>query len=1071
MRKFTLFLALMFFIGMQVVQAQTSTITGTVTNAVDGSTIPGVSVVVKGTTFGTTTDLQGKYTLNVPPDSEILIFSFVGMKTTEREIAGQSVINVEMEPEITAIEGVVVTAIGITREKKALGYSVQDVGADEFASDARNDVINSLQGRVAGVEVTSSAGTAGGPSYITIRGATSITGNNQPLFVVDGVPIDNSTSLDLDGFETGDVAGVARGNRGADINPDDVESVSVLKGGAATALYGIRGANGVVLITTKKGKATEGKQIRVDLSSSLTWSQISQVPDLNKAYSQGWSGEWASGNFASWGARMDGLGYSKDPSVWTNPGFDVDGALVPLSEADPALGPARAYDHYDFFQTGVKAINSVNIYGGSTDANFSLSLSDLRDKGVVPNNEYNRNTVKLTGETKVADWFKISGSANYIHSEGDRIQQGSNISGVMLGLLRTPPSFDNSAGYVFPDGTQRNYRLGGGYDNPYWTANKNLWNDKLDRLIGYFQADATITDWLSATYRLGIDNYSEDVKDYVAIYSRNQPSGQVYAREFVLRDINSDLLFNINRDLTSDLSLRATLGWNLFSHYQNYVEALAVGLDVPGFYDISNSSSISAGEVKERLRRSGLFADVGLSWQSQFFLNGTYRHDWSTTLPEPYLSDGFGYYSVNGSWVFTELPALVDNSILSFGKLRASYAKTARDPEPYNTGTYFFQTSGSANGITDGWVQPNGVNFPTVVNAFTYGDVLGSSDLKPETTNTWEIGTELKFLNNRLGLDATYFKSVSSDLLLPVDVDPSSGFDVFYVNAAEMESYGWELMGYGSPVKTSNFSWDIFVNFTSFKNPVTKLAEGVDAVFLGGFVDPQIRAVVGEEYRTIYGYDWERNENGDVLIDAETGYPTGDYNFSVLGKVNPDWTMGITNSFKIYDLSLSFLLDFRQGSNMWNGTRGALYYFGTHADTENREEDYVFEGVKVEYNEDGSYTELGTNDIPVKLDQTWRTSGEGSGFTGPTVDYIEDASWVRLKSLTLNYSFTRLITRSQNTIKKFDLYFTATNLWLNTPYEGIDPETSLLGPSNGQGMDYFNMPGTKSYTLGLRLGF
>jgi len=1060
MRKITIMLAFLLFAGLNFALAQTRTISGIVTSSEDGSAIPGVTVQVKGTTVGTTTDLDGKYLLEVKPGYKVLVFSYVGMKAKEVTLGNQNQINVVMDPDVLQMDEVVVTAIGITKSKKALGYNVQDVSSDDIAKSGNTDVVNALQGRVSGVTITKSSGAAGGASYITIRGATSIIGNNQPLFVVDGVPIDNSGG-------GGSVAGVATSNRAQDINPDDIASVSVLKGGAATSLYGIRGANGVIVITTKKGKATKGKKINVSINSSTTLSKISQVPELNTKYAQGWAGSWYSGFFASWGPKISESGYSKDPAAWSYPGFDVDGAVVPKADADPSLGPVKTYNQFDFFQTGITNNNSVSLSGGNDKSNFYISASDMRDEGVVPNNIIRRNTFKVSGQTQLSDKFKVSGNANYMIDGGDRIQQGSNTSGVMLGLLRTPPTFNNAAGYRFPDGTQRNYRHGGGYDNPYWTANENIYFDKTNRILGNLQVDYFAAKWLHFTFRPGVDYYNRYRKEHFAIGSRTKSVGQVTVSSYNHFDLNSDLLAYMNWNLDEKTALYANFGWNLQQRKSNYVWGQATGLSIPDFYNLSNSANVLTGESTFEKRMMGVFFDVGVSYNSTLYLNVTGRNDWSTTLPEG--ANSFFYPSVNGSIILSELPFLKDNEILPYFKIFSSYAITANDASAYSTLTYYGQAS-----VGDGWTD--GISFPLSTggvsyNGFTYGNTMGSVDLKPERTRTFEVGTNMKFIKNRLGLDVTYFNNLSTDLLLPVDVDPSTGFYSMYQNAASMSSKGFEISLYVTPVQMKNFTWDIQVNFSKIKNVVESLAPNVSSIFLGGFTDPQVRAVAGEEYGTIYGYDWMRDDNGNVLIDNATGYPAGDYTLRPLGKVNPDWTMGITNSFHFNGFSVYALVDIRQGNTMWNGTRGALDYFGAAGETMARDDDYVFSGVKGHWDGGVLVADAGSpaNDIAVKLDQTWRTSGEGSGFTGPTVDYLEDASWVRLRELTISYNFNKLLKDSW--VDNLEIYFTGRNLWLSTPYTGIDPETSLLGGSNAQGMEYFNMPGTKSYLFGVRWSF
>ncbi|MBM3405608.1 MAG: SusC/RagA family TonB-linked outer membrane protein, partial [Bacteroidetes bacterium] len=716
-----------------------------------------------------------------------------------------------------------------------------------------------------------------------------------------------------------------------------------------------------------------------------------------------------------------------------------------------------------FFQTGVKYNNSLSLVGGNDNANYYFSFSDLQEKGIIPNNKYRRNTFKIATQAKVSKWFSMSADVNYIMSGGDRIQQGSNTSGVMLGLLRTPPTFDNAAGYELAGGVQRNYRHGGGYDNPYWTANKNKYTDQVNRLIGNTQFTAIATEWLTFTYRLGVDWYSMKYKDYFAINSRSFPFGRVNVRNQVNRDISSDLLATVNKDLTKDINLKFTLGHSMTELYYQYNDGLASDIFIPEYYNLNNTTSISALEKTWKLRRAGVFGDLGLSWKSMIFVNITGRNDWSTTLPEK--NNSFFYPSFSGGFIFTELPFLKDNKYVPYGKIRASYSLVAMDATPYNTITYFNKPL-----ISDGWLQPDGIIFPVNgITAWSINTQLGNDNLKPEKTKTLEVGADLKFINNRAGLGFTWFKNNGEDLLLPVSIAASSGFLTYYGNTGSLETKGIELTIEGKPVKTKNFEWNVAVNYSKYKSEVIKLAEGIDNVFLGGFTDPQIRAVVGMPYRSIFGYDWERDGDGNVIIDdsgtPETnpnyGYPISGTEMVPLGNVDPDWTMGITNTFTYRNVSLSFLFDIKKGGKMWNGTRGALDYFGTSFGTITRDEDYTFEGVK---QSNGS-----ANDIVVRLDQNWRRNNSGSGFTGPTSPYIEDAEWIRLRNLTLSYSFTNMLKKTF--IKGLDIFFTGTNLWLLTPYSGVDPETSLLGNANAQGIDYFNMPGTKSYTVGLILAF
>jgi len=1052
MRKFTLILALLLMAGLQGVFAQTRVISGTVTSSEDKQPIPGVTVVVPGTTIGTNTGMDGKYVLAVPTKYTSLTYSYVGMKTKIVQIGTATTLDIVLDNDVMNMDEVVVTAIGIPRESKALSYSVQEVGADDIMKSARTDAVNSLQGKVSDVQVINSAGVAGGATYVQIRGVQSITQNNQPLYVIDGIPISGSESGGIYGVD-----GVATSNRNIDINPDDIESMNVLKGGAATALYGLRAASGAIVITTKKGKSTPGKKIHVDFNTYIQFDKVSMLPQLQNAYSQGHAGNWYSGDRLAWGAKNDTMSLSKDPAVWGKwKNFDTDGSLVSKNSAYSKTGAAQTYDPYKFFQTGLTTNNSLSLMGGNDVSTFYFSFSDNQSKGIVPNNTFRRNTFKLSGDTKLGEKFRLSGTANYMITGGNRIQQGSNTSGVMLGLLRTPSTFDNSAGYMLPDvenGTiQRSYRHGRGYDNPYWTANENQYSDHLDRLIGSVQVDYFATKWLSVTYRLGVDWWGRRWQDQMNMYSSTAyPDGWNKNGQETEKDFNSDLMININKDFAKDFNLKVLLGQNMTQQYYKGLAAQANGLVIPEYYNLNNGTTISASTSTSMVRRAAIYGDVQLSWKSMLYLSLTGRNDWSTTLPQG--KNSFFYPSVGAGWIFTELPGLKNNKILPYGKIRASYAIVAKDASPYNTLTYY-----NTPAVLDGWTT--GLVFPwSGNNAFALSNNLGNNQLKPEKTKTWEVGADLKFYQNRIGISYTFFHNKGEDLILQVPIAASTGYSTTTLNAASMTTYGHEITIDAVPIKTKNWTWDIIINWAQIKNNVDALAPGINNIFLGGFEGSEIDAMVGQPYRTIYGYDWVRDAKGNMVIGSD-GYPIMADKMSNLGNVDPTWTGGFGTNLRWKDLSLYLLFDVKYGGKMWNGTRGAIDYFGTSAGTLNRDEWYVFPGV----------TQNGqTNTIPVKRDYYWMTQNVGSGFTGPMVDYVESSSWVRLRTVTISYNFTKLLKKTF--IQGLSLYFTGTNLWISTPYKGIDPETNLLGASNAQGIDYFNMPGTKSYTIGLNLKF
>lgn len=1118
MKKSVLLVVLAVFVSGYTAFAQVKPVTGTVTSAVAGEgVIPGVTVLVKGTTLGALTDADGKYSINVPSGAATLIFSYIGMKTQEVQVAGRSVVDVVLESAITGLNEVVVTALGIKRESKALGYSVQSVKTDQIANSNNTNVINSLAGKVAGVNITPSSGAAGASTFIEIRGSTSLTGNNQPLFVVDGIPIQSGG-----GSSNGAVDGVAYSDRAIDLNPDDIESMTILKGGAATALYGLRASNGVILITSKKGAT--GTKMKVDFHSSFTIDKISQTQARQNKYAQGSSAgyvgylEWRDGQKynhvaspadgqpyrnASWGARLDTCSYTTNPA-WVAPDanvynylpmdqylakWDKNGRIV--SKNDPLANgkPVQVYDPYSFFRAGQTYNNSLSISGGGETTTYFASLSNQKQDGIIPNNSFNKTTFKLSGESKLTKRLSTSASMTFMNSAGDRIQQGSNVSGVMLGLVRTPPTFDNAAGYKFPDGKQRTYRGGGGYDNPFWTANENIYKDDVNRLIGNFSILYAATDWLSFNYRIGTDWFTRGSKVHWAQYSCAYPAGRLETYRDLNQDINSDLIMSIKKSLGQTFFLTASVGNNMFQSYGNSSSGVAAGLQIPDFYNLRNSSSVIPSETTYEKRTAAFFGDIGLSYKDMIFLNGTGREEWSTTMPVG--KNKFFYPSVSAGFVFTEIPALKDSKVISFGKLRASYAIVANDAGAYNTTTYY-----SKAGFGDGWTT--GISFPFLgKGGFTLNDGMGNNLLKPEQMKSFEVGGELRLFMNRLYVDVAYFHNENSDLLLSVPIAPSTGFSSKYTNAGTMKTTGMDVVVNATIVKSVDFTWDLMVNFSNPKSIVKKLAPGVESIFLGGFTDPQIRAVAGQPYRSIYGVTKLRDPasgkliiNDDASLDDPNvwgpgvyGYPMDATTVGNMGSVQPDWRMGITNTFTFKGFTLSALIDIKHGGKMWNGTLGAMTYFGTSANTLTRDVSYVHEGLLGHLNSSGEivhYDTDGTTELPgpgaantiSKPDDEnycyW--NGTGSGFTGASEPYIESSQFVRLREVTVGYDFSPRLLKG-TPIKALNLYFTGRNLWLKTPYTGIDPETSLLGADNGQGIDYFNMPGTKAYTFGLKVTF
>jgi TonB-linked SusC/RagA family outer membrane protein len=1071
------------------------TITGTVKDNT-GEPLIGATVILKGTSNGTVTDFDGNYSIEIPSEEgSVLTFSYTGYSTQEITVGASNIIDVTLSEGVT-LETAVVTALGVEREEKALGYAVQQVEAAELTRSGASNAVDALVGKASGVQITRSSGSVGGGSRILIRGVTSMVGNNQPLIVIDGVRTNNETLQ-----SQSSTAGTAASNRLMDLNPEDIESINVLKGAAATALYGTAGATGVVLITTKKG--SNQKQIDVNFTSSVGFDNITQMIDLQNIYAQGrldangvpYHRDPSTGESGSWGPKISDLEYATDPNHPNAPGakaFDANGVykynkngfLVPKGTGNGT--PANTYDNVDpFYQTGMSFTNSLSISGGTDVATFRLSGSDLRANGVVPNEEYKRKTVKLASSLRPVDGLTISGSVNFTKSDYVRIQQGSNTSGLLLGQLRTPASFDNANGfsaadavdqpsaYQFPDFSQRNYRGGGGYDNPYWIINNAKGYEDVSRTFGNVKADYKINNWLGFGINIGYDITSDVRKQDFEIGTRTNASGAIQLNEFNVKQF--DNYFNVlgSGQLSEDWNFSYLAGVNLFSYNEKETETRGDGLVFPGFLDISNASAISSFQNIDRYRSMGFFGSIEGSWRGTFYLTLSARQDYDSRLGNPrdfkLSNTGFFYPSASLAFVFTEL--MQNNGPLSFGKLRLSYAQVgAGPPNAYSTSAVFEQSD-----IGDGWGDD--IAFPiNGVSAFEIDNLLGNANLSPELTTTIEAGVDLRFFNGRIGLDATYYRSKSKDAILNASLALSTGYENVWLNSGEMTSQGLELTLNLNPVRSKDFSWDTQFNFTKSESIVNKLAPGIERLFLAGFNTAGTYLVEGNQYGAIFGGAYLREDagtdadkslnipGGAVVINddpnsSEYGYEAVDPKARAIGNPNPDFILGWNNTINYKNFTLNFLLDWRQGGDLWNGTAWALSFFGrSQLTAETREETATpIAGVK---KSDGT-----PNDIPVVRDRNYWTSSLG-GFGAVGEQFVQDGGWIRLREVGLSYRLP-----ARGAFKGGTFGVSGRNLWFTSDYDGIDPETSLTGTGNGQGFDYFNMPSTKSIIFKLSVNF
>ncbi|MFL9485250.1 SusC/RagA family TonB-linked outer membrane protein [Chitinophagaceae bacterium LWZ2-11] len=1086
MRKKLLSGLCLLLVSLSVI-AQTRPISGKIVSKT-GNPIEGASVVVKGKATGVAATADGSFKLLSVNQGDVLLISAVNFNPTQVKIGTQDFITVTLSPANDSLQEVVVTGLGIKREKKALGYAVQEVKGDDLTKGNQQDALRALSGKVAGVQITSSAGTPGAAAYIQLRGSNTLTGDNQPLFVIDGIPIDNAQSVSGDPANgtNNQLQGATNSNRAMDINPNDIESITVLKGPAAAALYGIGAANGAIVITSKKGRAGKAE---VDFNTGVSFDVVDRLPKLQNQWVRGSGGGIATNGSSSdrysWGAKADTLFWTGIPND-----FDVHGNIVGKSDPNAKI-PFRPYDNINnFFRTGTTINNSLSVTGGNDISTYRMSVSNSYQNSIVPLQNYQRTTIALAGTLKISDRLKASSNISYTTSNGTMPQSGSNLSGIMLGLTRTPISFDNSNGgkkaddpstYLLSNGLQRSYRQNGSqafYDNPYWTINNNPYSTYLSRLFGNIQLDYHIGSGFAAIYRLGTDVYSDNRHQYYEIQSGAYPGGLVFDDRYTFKSLNSDLILTYTKTITNKLKFNGKIGNNFYNKKMDELYVQGTGLTSPGFNNIYNASTLKASNFIAPYRRTSGYFDLNFDYASMLFLEITGRNDWTSTLPKG--KNSFFYPSANLGFVFTELNGLKDNNILSFGKVRASIAQVGKDPGEFKTTSFYVPTT-----FGDGYT--NGISYPNNGQS-SYGliNVLGNPNLKPEKTTAYEFGAQLQFFQNRFGVDVTYYYSKGNDLLVQAPISGASGYQYITLNSGSIQNKGIEVQLTGTPVKGKHFTWESFVNFSSTRSKVLELAEGVNQITLNGFTGTVIAQLPGKPAGAIYGYGYVRDSKGNIVIsddpNGNEGYPISNAGVQkMIGNPNPKFLLGFGNTFTYKNFSLYALLDWKHGGQMWNGTRGSLAAIGTSDLTNNRGQNTVFQGVSGHINAAGELVHFANgaevsgagaaNNTTVKYTEDWY-KGDGGGFGNLNEAFIEDASYLKLREVSLSYDFANALKlTNKRLLKGLSLSLSGRNILLWTKYHGIDPETSLTGATSAQGMDYFNMPGTSSYGVNLRFKF
>jgi TonB-linked SusC/RagA family outer membrane protein len=1006
-------------IWMSDVMAQDRQISGKVSD--EKGTLPGVSVSVKGTTRGTVTGADGTYKITVP-NNATLVFSTVGYDRKEAVISTQSTVDIVLKESINELDEITVTAFGRETEKRSLGYSVQSIKSDVLKTAAEPNIVNALQGRIAGAIINSSGGQPGGGTNVILRGITSLGSgaDNQPLFVVDGIIISNSTfagnSLPSAGSNSpGNSEQFSNTNRAADINPDDIESINVLKGAGATALYGQRASNGVIIITTKKGK--NGKT-QINYSFQTGWDNVLKTPAIQTAYGQGFTGEW------------------RDPANFRN--RTVFWEWGPQKQSyDPTFDNFRT-----FFRTGNRMSHDLSFSGGTEKAQFYTSLSNLSQNGIVPNSDFRRTSIRLNGNLKASDKFSIASSVNFVNSDGTFQTQGDK--SIFSALSFYSPSFDVN-NYLNPDGTENDFS-NGVIDNPRFVAEVSGMKSSVNRVIGDITFNYAFNSWLSAKYQATMDYLGENRNRYVpnSLDAGTQVNGYLSEETRTFRELNSFFFLNAVHNFTPDLKgsfmvgnqITDIVGTNLWVRGENFV--------LPGFVDLTNATNFFTAKTRPNsYRQIGVFGEAKFDYKDQLYLTITGRNDWASSLPVENRS--FFYPSVNLGWVFTEL-LKTNSDFLSYGKLRTSWAQVGKSADPYQSGTYFGQTPGFPFGAVPGFRRSSGV-----------GDI----NLQPERTTTMEFGLDLAFLKNRLTVDASYFTMDSDRQIFAVQVPNSSGFATYTTNAGLIRNNGIELLVTGKILDGKDLKWETSVNWSRLRNTVESMPPNLSEItYYEAFGRAALRIVQGGSMGDLYGRDYIRDANGNVLIGAN-GFPSVDYTqYKKFGNAFPDWQGGMTNTISYKGLSLSVLVDWRSGGTVVDMAETNTIRNGISRLTGNRYEQVIFNGVRA----DGS-----VNTTPVIIDQNfYRTFSQFPDYQGAV---MQDGSWFRVRNASLSY---RLPQKMLNKLpfSNVRLNVTGNNLFLSTPFRGYDPENLTFGSGDNRiGFVGRNTPSTRSFMVGVNFTF
>jgi TonB-linked SusC/RagA family outer membrane protein len=1043
---------------LQFASAQAVKVSGVITEKSTGLPLPGVSISIKGGTAGTQTSTDGKFSIQANTN-DVLRIAFIGYNSQEVTITNAAnPINISLEESQNSLNEVVVTALNITRKKKSLGYAVQELKSKDISEAKETNLVNALSGKVAGVQVTNSQGDMGS-SRIIIRGETSISGNNQPLFIIDGVPVDNTQNLGTGGSR--DFA-----NTISDINSEDIESMSVLKGPNAAALYGSRAAAGVVLITTKKGKGTKG--LGISINSNTSFSSLLILPEYQNSFGQGSNGQFS---------YVDGKGGGVNDGVDESWGPRLDGRLIPQFNSNGVAVPFVAHPDNvrSFFNTGRTLNNGIAFSGSGDKYDFRLSYNNFDQTGVIPNSSQSKNSFLFNSTYKITPKLTLSTYANFVNSSADNLpgSGGRRATSTMLQFTWFGRQVDVEQLKTYKDASGNNINWNNSYySNPYFVAYENTVGQVRNRLIGNVELNYKIIDGLSANFRTGNDYYTDRRKIRVAYGTNGTPFGSYEEDAYTFNENNTEGRLNYTKQLNKDFNLDVLLGGNIRTTTFENNDQLASKLAVSGLYTLSNSRDpLVSSNIFTKQKIFSAFSSAQIGFRNYAYLNLTARNDWSSTLPRANRS--YFYPSVNGSFILTEAFD-IKSDVLTFAKLRAGWSKVGKDASPYQLiNTYAF-------------IAPFDGNPQQYANAVDL-----NAELKPESTKSTEAGIELGLFKNKVRFDFGVYNTKSTDQILNLDVSTSTGYSQKLVNGGTINNKGLEAQLGVTAVKTKNFSWDISTNFSLNRSKVESLYGNIQSYVLGTNRTVQVLAAVGQPYGTLFGTAFVRNAAGDIIVKAD-GTPTISASKQTLGKFTPDWIGGITNSFTYKNINLSALVDAHVGGKIYSNTNRTGTYTGVLASTlpgrgaENGGISYYYPGnstankaVQISagtaapggatvYDDGmvfkGVLADGSANSTILPAQQYYK------GFTNADEAFVYSATYVKLREVKLGY------TLPQQWIKKIGLQSATVSvvgrnlLIIHKEVPNIDPETAF-NTGNGQGLEDLTLPGVRNVGFNINLKF